>query len=39
MRHLFHSGLVEVIKTILRDAGVPDASSAVLEAKGLRAAD
>jgi len=38
MRHLFHAGLVGVIKTILREAGVPDAS-VVLEARGLRAAD
>ena len=38
MRHLFHSGLVGVIRTILRDAGVPYAS-VVLEAKGLRETD
>ena len=38
MRHLFHSGLVGVIRTILRDAGVLDAS-VVLEARGLREAD
>jgi hypothetical protein len=38
MRHLFHAGLVSVIKSILREAGVPDAF-VVLEARGLRAAD
>jgi hypothetical protein len=38
MRHLFHAGLVGVIKTILREAEVPEAS-VVLEARGLRAAD
>jgi len=38
MRHLFHAGLVGVIKTILRESGVPEASL-VLEARGLRAAD
>ena len=38
MRHLLHAGLVGIIKAILREAGVPDASI-VLEARGLRAAD
>jgi hypothetical protein len=38
MRHLFHAGLVGVIKTILREAGVPEAAI-VTEARGLRAAD
>jgi hypothetical protein len=38
MRHLFHAGLVGVIKSILREAGVPDAAI-VTEARGLRAAD
>ena len=38
MRHLLHSGLVGVIKSCLRDAGVPNASIA-LEARGLRGAD
>jgi hypothetical protein len=38
MRHLFHAGLVGVIKAILKEAGVPDAS-VVLEARGLRATD
>jgi hypothetical protein len=38
MRHLFHVGLVGVIKLILREAGVPDAS-VVTEARGLRAVD
>jgi len=38
MRHLLHSGLVGVIKSCLRDAGVLDASI-FLEARGLRAAD
>jgi hypothetical protein len=38
MRHLFHSGLVGVIKSCLRDTGVPDVGI-VLEAWGLRAAD
>ena len=38
MRHLLHSGLVNIIKTCLRDAGVPEASI-VLEARGLRATD
>jgi hypothetical protein len=38
MRHLFHAGLVGVIKTILREAGVPDAAI-VTEARGLREAD
>ena len=35
---MFHAGLVGVIKSILKDAGVRDAS-VVLEARGLRAAD
>ena len=38
LRHLFHACLAGVIKVILKEAGVPDAS-VVLEAKGLRAAD
>ncbi len=38
MRHLFHAGLVGVIKAILKEASVPNAS-VVLEARGLRAAD
>jgi len=38
MRHLLPSGLVGVIRSCLRDAGVPDAAI-VLEARGLRAAD
>ena len=38
MRHLFHAWLVGVIKLILRETGVPDAS-VVTEARGLRAAD
>ena len=38
MRHLFHAGLIRVIKAIMKEAGVPDASS-VLEAMGLRAVD
>ena len=38
IRHLFHEGLVGVIKAILKEAGVPDAS-VVLEAKGLRTTD
>jgi hypothetical protein len=38
MRHLFHAGLVGVIKTILRETGIPDAA-VVTEARGLRAAD
>lgn len=38
MRHLFHAGLVGVIKSVLREAGVPDAV-VVTEARGLRAAD
>ncbi len=38
MRHLFHAGLVGVIKAILREAGVPDAA-VVTEARGLRSAD
>jgi len=37
-RHLFHAELVGVIKLILREARVPDAS-VVTEARGLRAAD
>ncbi len=38
MRHIFHAGLVGVIKAILKEVGVPDAS-VVLEARGLRATD
>ncbi len=38
VRHLFHAGLVGVIKNILKEARVPDAL-VVLEARGLRAAD
>ena len=38
MRHLFHAGLVGVVITIMREAGIPYAS-VVLEARGLRAAD
>ena len=38
MRNLFHAGLVDVIKAILREVGVLDAS-VVLEARGMRAAD
>ncbi len=38
MRHLFHAGLVGVIKNILREIGVPEASI-VTEARGLRATD
>jgi hypothetical protein len=38
MRHLFHASLVGVIKVILWEAGVPDAS-VVLEARGLRIAN
>jgi len=38
IRHLLHARLVGVIKTILREAGVPDAAL-VTEARGLRAAD
>ena len=38
MRHLFHAGLVGVVKHILREVGVPDATS-VAEARDLRAAD
>ncbi len=38
MLHLFHAGLVGIIKVILRETSVPDAS-VVLEARGLRAAD
>jgi hypothetical protein len=38
MRHLLHAGLVGVIKAILKEAGVPEASI-VMEARGLRAAD
>ncbi len=38
MRHLLHSGLVVVISSFLRDAGVPYASI-VMEARGLRATD
>ena len=38
MRHLLHYGMVGVIKSILRDAGVPDAS-VMVEVRGLRAAD
>jgi hypothetical protein len=38
MRHLFHAGLIGVIKNILRDSRVPGAS-VVMEARGLRAAD
>ena len=38
MRHVFHVGLVGVIKLILREVGVPDAS-VVTEARGVRAAD
>ena len=36
MRHLLHDGLVGVIKSIPKDAGVPDVS-VVVEARGLRA--
>ena len=35
---MLHSGLVNIIETCLRDAGVPEAAI-VLEARGLRAAD
>ena len=35
---MFHAGLVGVIKTILREAGVPDAA-VVTESRGLRASD
>ncbi len=38
MRHLLHFGLVGVIESFLRDAGVLDASI-VLDARGLRAAN
>jgi len=38
MRHILHSNLVGVIKSCLRDAGVPNASI-VMEARGLRAVD
>jgi hypothetical protein len=38
MRHLFHAGLVGVIKDILKEAAVPDAS-VVVEARGLRPED
>ncbi len=38
MPHLFHAGMVGIIKAILKEAGVPDASI-VLEARGLRATD
>ena len=38
MRHLLHTGLVGVIKNIMKEAGFPDAS-VVLEASGLRATD
>ena len=38
MRHLLHARLVGVIKTILREAGVPDAA-VVTVARGLRVAD
>ena len=38
MRHLFYSKMVGVIKSCLRDVGVPNVSI-VLEARGLRAAD
>ena len=38
MRHLLRSGLVGVIRSCLRDAGVLDAAI-VLESRGLRAAD
>ena len=38
MRHLLHSSLVNIIKTCLRDASVPEVSI-VLEARGLRASD
>ena len=38
MRYLFHAGLVGVIRNILREAGVPEAS-VVLEARGLKATD
>ncbi len=38
MRHLLQSGLVGVIKSCLRDAGVPEAAI-VPEARGLPAAD
>ncbi len=38
MRHLLHIGLVNIIKAILRDAGVPEAA-VVMEARGLQAAD
>ncbi len=37
MRHLLHVGLVNVIKIIVRDAGVPEAMI-MIEARGLRAA-
>jgi len=37
MRHLFHASLVGVIRNILKEARVPDAS-VVLEARELRAA-
>ena len=38
IRHLFHAGLIGIIKSILPEAGVPDAA-VVTEARGLRAAD
>jgi hypothetical protein len=38
MSHPLQIGLVSVIKSIMRDAGVPEAAI-VLEARGLRAAD
>jgi len=39
MRHMFHAGLVGVIKTIMREVGVPADAALVTEARGLRAAD
>ena len=35
---MFHAGLVGVIRTIMREVGIPEASI-VTEARGLRAAD
>ena len=35
---MFHAGLVGVIKTIMRETGVPDAT-VVTRARGMRAAD
>ena len=38
MRHKMHSGLVQVIKSIIKDVGIPDIA-VVTEARGLRSSD